>query len=363
MTLLFSTGEASGDAYGAALLRAILSLGATPSRILALGGPHLRGAGATMIGDSTRWGAVGIVESLRMIPRAYRDSRPIVRAIKDGPPGVFVPIDFGYLNVQLARLAKERGWKVVYFAPPGSWRRDKQGADLPQITDAIITQFSWSADLLRAAGANAHWFGHPIKEMTRAFAGAGERLRLGVLPGSRLAEIGHNIAAIGPAARQLGHPAEIALASSASPTEVQALWTQAAGEAPVELTSGDTYGVLSRARTAVICSGTATLEAAILRCPMVVVYRGSRMMEIEYKIRKPKFEFISLPNILLGRSVVPELLQHDASPERIAELCADLWADSPARAAQLAAFEELDGVLGPSDGISKAAEVIASYLA
>jgi lipid-A-disaccharide synthase len=356
MNLVFSAGEASGDQYAAALVRA---LPGRPMYIGGIGGRRFAEAGGDLWADSSAWAAVGILESLKVVPKILPARSKFLKRLESMRPGVFIPIDFGYLNISLARRARELGWKVVYFAPPGSWRRDKQGPDLPAVTDAIVTQFSWSKELLWTAGANAYWFGHPLVEMmaNKPFVDPNERVNIGVLPGSRAHEIEHNLAVIVPAVAQLGRTIEIAVASSTTSDVVQGIWNRHGGGEAI-FTENDTPGVLGRARAAVVCSGTATLEAAIQGAPQVVVYRGSKWMEFEYKLRKPKFDYISLPNILLDRAVLPELIQHDATVDRVQYMVNDLLDDGPGRTAQLNAYAELASILGPARGISGAAEVI-----
>ena len=349
--VLISAGEASGDLYAARLVESWRLVDADLS-IEGVGGRRLREAGVPLIADSSRWGAIGIIEAVKVGPRVVGGYRATKRALATGAPGLFVPIDFGYTHVRLARFAKERGWKVFYFVPPGSWRKHKQGSDLASVTDAIATPFSWSAEILTQMGANARWFGHPLKELV---VGSGvdlaaPRSTIAILPGSRGHEVQRVLPVLKAATESRPEPVEAALASSVSAEAVSRLWPVG-----LRLTPNDTYGVLGRACAALICSGTATLEAALCRTPCVVVYRGSKSMEIEYRIRKPKFDFISLPNILLGRAVLPELIQWDATPERIRGELDRLLDEGAARQAQLAAFEELDALLGPADALSQAA--------
>lgn len=363
MRVFFSAGEASGDAYGAEMLRR-LRAAVSGTRAEAVGGRKLREAGASLVADSSSWGAMGVLESLRVAPKVKRGYDAARRALAQGEPGLLVPIDFGYMNVRLARRAKALGWKVLYFVPPGSWRRDKQGADLPGITDAIVTPFSWSAEILNRMGANAHWFGHPLKQMVAQRADDGrERRTIAVLPGSRGHEIALNLRAIVPAVSGLGFPLEAAVAPSVSAERFQQLWAEAGGDpAGVVPVVDDAYGVLRRARVAVVCSGTATLEAALCGCPSVVVYRGTAIMEIEYRLRRPKFDFIALPNILLGRAAVPELIQREARPTDIARELGAILAEGSPRERQLAAFAELDALLGPADALDRTVDLMRSLL-
>lgn len=360
MRLFFSAGEASGDAYAAEIV-ARLGKG---WEVEGIGGHRLRAISTGPHVDSSKWGAIGIVEACKVVPRVIRGYRQARVHLASGPPGIFVPIDFGYVNIKLARWARRHSWKVMYFIPPGSWRKDRQGADLPRVSDVIVTPFSWSADLLRQMGGNAHWFGHPLKQMVGDHISreTAEPLRdaIAILPGSRLHEIHHNLTAIAPAIEQmkLAEPVRFAVASTVRAEDIQSQWKSLApGRQHDEFIEADRYRVLRSARAAIVCSGTATLEAALCRCPTVVVYRSSWLTELEFRLRRPQFDFISLPNILLNRALLPELIQHDASPGRIAQETSDLL-EGTARAIQLDGFEELDQVLGPACALTETARVI-----
>lgn len=321
--------------------------------------------------DSTTWGAIGIAESLKVYPKARGGLRRAQSALSSGQPGVFVPIDYGYLNIGLARYARERGWKALYFSPPGAWRKDKQGADLPQVTDAVVTPFSWSAEILNRMGAKAYWFGHPIKQMIRdhhAPPGArdGERgtpAPIAVLPGSRRAELALLLPLFAKTLADFAEPAEFAIASSVDFAQVQNRWNLLAPSRKADrFTQGDAYGVLRRARAAIVCSGTATLEAALCRCPHVVVYKVSKAVELQARLIRFKVPHIAQPNILLDRDVVPEFIQYDATAEKVGPALRGLLSDDSARQAQLAAFQELDSMLGPDDAIDRTVELLAEML-
>lgn len=326
--------------------------------VAGIGGRRLREAGVGIIDDSSNWGAVGILESLMVAPRVargYRIARSLIRATKNG---LFIPIDFGFINVRLAREAKLNGWKVLYFVPPGSWRKDKQGSDLPAVCDAIVTPFDWSQKILADMGANAHFFGHPIKDLVARSQFAGERSGLALLPGSREHEVAHNLPVLAEVARQLRLPVKIAVAPNLDPHTVQQAWQQVGGT-EAEFLHG-TYQVLQSCTAAVVCSGTATLESALCKTPLVVVYRGSKLMELEYHIRRPKIDHISMTNILLDRRAVPELIQWDATPEGVLKELEPLLTETSARAQQLSAFDELDALVGPAGCFERTAELALS---
>jgi lipid-A-disaccharide synthase len=367
--IFFSTGEASGDMYGSQLLREIRKKRPDlPIQIDAIGGKQLAATGAHLIANSSKWGAIGIFESLKMVPRIMGSYLKARRTLKIGEPGLFIPIDFGFMNIRLARLARQLDWKVLYFMPPGSWRRTTQGESLPEITDEIVTPFSWSAGILNGIGGHSHWYGHPAKQII--FELFEEPViqdpnRIAVLPGSRKSEVRLNLATIAKAAKAFpaGATIEIALASNVSREEATQIWQRHyKGVIQTIFTGRDTIGVLRRARGAVVCSGTATLEAALCNCPMVVIYKVSRMAELEAKIIRFKPGYISLPNIILNRKVVPELIQKEAKPSIIADHIISIAADGPERDSQLHAFVEISNALGGTDAITRTASLALGML-
>jgi lipid-A-disaccharide synthase len=414
MRIFFSAGEASGDAYAAELVRALqrqipeLDLSAPrlefedaewqakmrdePDEFVyeveqvlsdshkrlassgrlrgsGIGGPKLRAAlRHDLVADSSRWGAMSIIQSLKVAPLAYRGFKKAKKALSHGEPGLFVPIDFGFFNIRLARFAKSKGWKVLYFIPPGSWRKDRQGKDLPEVANAVVTPFPWSAEMLSQMGANAHWYGHPLKQMSRESGPPWEqatRKTIAALPGSRDHEIEHNLPLIAEAL-DLVHsdlPVEFAVAQNLSPEDLERRWKELAPHRKSDLfVQDEVFAVLGRARAAIVCSGTATLQAALRRCPCVVIYRVSPMMELEARLLRIRPEFIALPNILLSRMALPELIQHDATPGRVADWLNRLLEDGDEREDQLAAYEELDELLGPDDCLDRTAELMKQML-
>jgi len=394
--VFISAGEASGDAYGAALIRQMRHL-AEPSDTLqfeGVGGARMRKEGARLYADSSKWGAISITQAVRVGFRILGKLQGVKKYLRQGPSGLFVPIDFGFANIRIARYAKKYGWKVLYFVPPGSWRRNSQGKDLPEVTDAVVTPFEWSAEILNKMGAKAYWFGHPIKQLIEE-AGplpSAERTSIAVLPGSRHHELEMNLPLIADAVQgkigdwksanvpgvsyeRLSAPEkpipdtlEFALAPTVDLEAFKATWHRLAPGRNDVFAVNDTYGVLQRAKIGIICSGTATLEAAICRCPMVVVYQISPAMRREAKMlmnvfRQKAPKFIALPNIIVDRLIVPELAKRDGvRPAELREWLDRLLDDPEICERQQREFEELDLLLGPSDAISKTATLAISLI-
>ncbi len=376
-SVVILTGEASGDLYGADLaqnLRACLpDIG-----IHGVGGARMAAAGVHLIADSRNWGAIGIVESLKVAPKVALVFQRVKRFLSATRPDLIVPIDFGAFNAPLCRWAKAQGMRVVYYIPPGSWRRERQGADLPQCAEQILTPFSWSASLLQAMGAQAQWVPHPLlrlaqpSETKEAFC---ERLGLdpfrpivALLPGSRrhevnaltplYARVADSVYTLVPEAQFV-----ISVAPHFNPDWIHTLWSDGSRQwVPTETRS--VWDLLAHAVAAVICSGTATLEAALLRTPMLIVYRGNWLMNLEYKLRRRRLQlrWIGLPNLILQRDVCPEFIQETASPETLTRALIPLLRDESARQAQLQAFTEIREALGEGRNLQEAHEWIVEAL-
>jgi lipid-A-disaccharide synthase len=357
MRVFISAGEASGDLYGAALIQEFRRR--DPNiEILGLGGPRMASEGFTVLGDSSSWGSISILQSTREGLRAIGTYQRLKASFRVGPPGVFVPIDFGYMNLRLCRAARAAGWRVVYFIPPGSWRKDRQGADIPSLTDAVVTNFPWSAEILNRMGANAHFFGHPLKQIHRDILRANSaRAGIAVLPGSRRSELEQLLPILGETMTDQPEKATLPVPSHYV-DYVRERWSRTNDSVLNASNQGGVISVLSTSDRAVVCSGTATLECALAKTPMVVVYRVSKAVEIEAKIiRFKRPRFFSQPNILLEREVVPELIQETCTPDEIRRQL-DALATTEVRAAQSQAFEEIDELLGGDDAITQTVDLV-----
>jgi lipid-A-disaccharide synthase len=357
--IFISAGEASGDVVGAALIAELRRLG-YDGPICAIGGSKMREAGAEIIADSSHWGVVGILQAFKVAPIIFAANRGIKRFIAQKRPELVIPIDFGYFNVRLARFAKSCGAKVLYFMPPGSWRRNGQARDLPSVTDRVATPFEWSAESLRSEGVNAEWVGHPILQLAGDLKEA-PREYLALLPGSRNHEVALNLPRMAEIMEMLGDAPEplIVAAPTFSPEEILRYWP---GKSKPRVWTDGTMSALKRSKAAIVCSGTATLEGAICGTPMAVIYQVTKLMSIQWYLVRHKVKFIALPNVLLDRGVVPELLGKDSDPANVAAVMRRLIDDTPEREAQLKAFSELQGLLGAPTGISRTAEIALEML-
>jgi len=358
--VLFSSGEASGDRYGAAILKEINHL-VKGIEAVASGGRALQDAGARLIEDSSHWGAIGIAQSLTKVPQIFPAFFRIKKYLKKNK-GIFVAIDFGYLNVKLARYAKAQGWKVLYFVPPGSWKKQARQTELAQTCDALVSPFPWNAEQLKLQGANAFYFGHPLLD-TIQFDGSNERSGIALLPGSRLHEIEFNMPVMGKVLQEIS-PAKIwiPIAQSVDPEHVKKALRKVAPEF-VDRTEfvDDAAIAFSKAKAALVCSGSATLEAAICHCPHVIMYVGSPIMNLEYRLLRPKYEHAGMSNILAGARIFPEFIQDQAIPSDIVKSLNLLLKDSPERQKQLDAMQKIYDAALPKGAINETAKLISAW--
>jgi len=417
-SVVIVAGEASGDLHGACLAARLKQM--LPSAdICGVGGRRMREAGVTLLCDSSSWGAIGITEALKLVPRLSFELRKLQSYLKTHPPNVLILIDFGAFNVRLGGSLPKGDTKVLYYFPPGSWNRNATYERLKGIPDRVVTPFPWSAEALNERGFRADFFGHPLLDVVKPglsrdvfckrFGLDGSRPIVVLLPGSRTQEIIYNLPALALAAARLAEPMpELQFAIPVAPSiglkaiaeelariswikaepyhaegaaesgigrksrlliagrvRAQARRDQfAAPTSPVciKLLSGMTYDLLAYSRAAVVASGTATVEAMILGCPMVIIYRGSRLTTLEFRLRCRNVKFIGMPNIILDREICPELIAEDASPSRISELMLKLIADTPERKEMLRGLAEAKAVLGSPGATGKTAGVVLELL-
>jgi lipid-A-disaccharide synthase len=368
--IMIVAGEASGDLHGAALALALRARDPGCS-LIGMGGPAMVAAGVRCVADVSGEARVGFLEAvthLGALHRAFRQLRSILT--RPVPPEVVVLIDFPEFNLRLARVARGAGVPVVYFIPPQLWAwRPGRVKAIRRLVSLVLAVFPFEPALYRRAGVPVEFVGHPLRDRVagapspgaaRAALGLdGDGEIVGLLPGSRPGEVGALLGVMREAARRirLARPrARFVLALA--PTVDEGAVRGMLGPAPeIAVVRGQTYDVMRAADLLLIASGTATLEAALLRTPMVVCYRLGAVSELIARtlLRVP---WIALPNLVLGRAVVPELYRRDTTPEGLARAALALLGDAEALAAQRAAFAELAEHLGAGDVAPRAAALV-----
>lgn len=386
------SGELSGDLLAGALAAEIRKR--RPDwHLVGAGGPHLRSAGVDLLYNSTSWSAIGFAQSVKLIPRLSFALADIKAYIAQRRPHRVVLVDFGTFNIRVARSAKKCGVPVCYYVPPGSWRRGRADSELAHVIDLVLTPFPWSAEELRLQGANAHWIGHPLLDIVRpgrsrndllCEAGLSEvEVVFGLLPGSRKPELLALTPLMARAAVIIQNRCRRAgfLLGAASTTDLRLLdrllrssgWIPEdpsapsdkirrykAGAAPAAVVHGAPYDVMAASDILLCCSGTATLEAAILQKPMIIAYRTHGVAQaLEYALgRRLLPRYIGLPNLLADAEVCPEFLQHRASPENLASEALDIIRRGDRLSDMLRGLREIRSILGEQGASARAAELI-----
>lgn len=350
--LLVSAAEASGDLLGAPLVRELLRR--RPAlHVTGIAGPSLRAAGVVPLGRVEDLGAAGFVELLPALPRVLHLRRRLQAALQQGRPRVAVLIDAPDLHLSLHGPARRAGVRAVQLVAPQFWAwRPGRARKLATVVDQVLCLFRWEVDALRAHGADARWVGHPILERLAATARPARdpsRLRLALLPGSRAAERGRCLPAFLEAARRLsgGEAVEVVLSAPVG--------TRAPEGVLVDPRPG--AEVLAGADVALVAAGTATLEAALLGVPTVCA-ASLHPISAAVARRFLVVDHVALPNIILGREAIAEVVQ-DLSPEALGAPLDLILADpEAARARAGAVAEELAERLGPPGFATRAADAV-----
>ena len=367
--LLISAGEASGDLHGADLARA-LQAQAPGIQLFGMGGTMMEAAGVEVLFNPTSLSTVGITEALRTVNVFRRVLALLSEAMDERRPDGVVCIDFPGFNLRLAALAHRKGIPVLYYFSPSAWAWGRGRADrLARLGATILAVFPFEAEVYRQAGARVVFVGHPLldrvhpsagREEIRAELGVGPGQELiGLLPGSRRQELNQLLVPMLAAARIIaerrpGVKFVLPMAYTLRRDEVDRLVR--AGGVPVTVLEGRTLDVLHAADAAIISMGTATLEAALMGLPHVACYRVSGLTY--WLIRRlVKIPYFAMPNIVLGRQAVPEVIQDQVTGENLArELLALL---KPERHA--AVREQLRQVrvqLGEGGAVARAAAAV-----
>jgi lipid-A-disaccharide synthase len=370
--ILLSAGEASGDMYAARLAAELKKR--ADVEIFGMGGAQMRAAGADIITDYSEVSVLGITEILKHLPQLRRAMRNLVSQARARKPALAILTDFPGFHLRLARKLKPLGVKSIYYICPQFWAWRPWRANLVRRRFALaFCIFPFEEKFFGDAGVPVKFIGHPLVGEVRATLSRQEfaakhgldpsRPTIAILPGSRAGEIARHLSTLLESVRALdrrnpgGHNFVLALAADTDVTLVKRSLPQSAGPA---LVLGDTYNALAAADAAIICSGTATVEAALLDVPMIVVYKVSKLTAL---LAKPliRTRFFGMVNLIADREVAPELIQENFEPEKIAREIQRLL--EPARSAQARAeLAEVRRRLGPPGAVERAAEAILTLM-
>ena len=381
LSIFISAGEASGEAYGAMLISALQqklkeeNCGA--AAFYGMGGERMVAAGLERIVRSEDMAVMGITEVVRHLPRIYSEFRKLKQAIRDLRPSVAILIDFPDIHFKLAEELHRLGIPVIFFVSPQLWAWKQHRIRLVQkYVDKMLVIFPFEEQFYRDNGVNAEFVGHPLADLpqpteSRDHFAASHYLNpaarwIALLPGSRAKEIRDNFPEMLGAARALADRSVqnaaprnstqlpqfiVPLAPTLTREQRRMVIRLIAGQDP-KLTIrvvDDARTALFHARASVVASGTATVEAALIGNPFVVVYRVS---PITYAIAKRvvSVPHVAMANLIAGKRVVPELIQNDFTASNIVQHLEPLLPDGPPRQSMMQELVRIRTLLGTAPG-------------
>ena len=369
--ILISAGEPSGEMYAARLVRALGKR--VEAHLFGLGGPRMREAGVELVAENSAIAIVGITEVLGKAPTVWRLIRQLSEEAERRKPRLAILVDSPGFNLRLARRLAAQGVPIVYFISPHvwAWKRWRMHAIRNRVL-RMLCIFPFEEKYYRDRGVAADFVGHPQVDEVRATRSRAEfaarydmdpaRPIVVLLPGSRRNELKYNLPTMLEACRLIAakQPAQfvLALAPALRPAEVVPF---AQADMPMHMVEDETYNALANADAAIVSSGTATVEAALLGTPMVVVYRlaPTTAFLLRRLVRTP---FFSMVNLIAGRRVVTELFQDEFTAERVAGEVLRLLGSGEARKEMRRGLAEVRTKLGPGGAMDRAAEIIAAML-
>jgi lipid-A-disaccharide synthase len=372
--ILISAGEASGEMYGAQLIDALrkahvgtgaLARSASVSspevfskdlEFFGAGGERMRAAGCDIVVDAKDLSVVGITEILAHLPKFWGLFHKLIAEADKRKPQIAVVIDSPAFNWRVARAMKKRGVPVVYYVAPQFWAwRQGRVRLLRKYVDKALVIFPFEEQFYRESGVDATFVGHPLanlpapsitREEYAAKYGLDPSKRwIALMPGSRMKEVRMNLPAMLETAAKLGASYEFLL--PVAPTLDREFVKSMLGTAPIHLVN-ETLSALHHSRAGIIASGTATVEAAMMGTPFVMVYRVS---PLTYRLGKPrvKVPFFAMVNLIAGREIVAELVQDDFTPEKVLKQVNRLLDEGPARSKMIEGLAEVKKKLRGSD--------------
>lgn len=339
--ILIVAGEASGDLHGADLAAQIIACDPR-CEIFGVAGVRMRAAGVRALVNTEDIAGLGVAELASTIRRTLGTFRGMRNILHSDPPDLLILIDYAEFNLMLAGSARRAGVPVLYYILPQvwAWRRGRIGK-LVRRADRMAVVFPFEAELYSHAGGRVSFVGHPLLDRVAPAQGRAETLArhgfpprarlLAMLPGSRRGEIRYLLRPMLEAARVLAADHDLTPAIALAPTLTSAHLRAAARDTELDgirIIEGDTYSIIAASELALVASGTATLETALLGCPMVIAYKVSPITYSLARLLVRGVDFIGMPNILAGRRIVPELIQRQVTARNLVRAAEPMLAES-----------------------------------
>lgn len=375
MRIAIVAGEHSGDLLGAGLIEALRQR-YPDAEFVGIGGPSMIAAGFNSLFPMERLAVMGLVEVLSRLRELLSIRRQLVESFAADPPDVFIGIDAPDFNLHLAFLLKQHAIPTVHYVSPSVWAwRQGRIKKIKRAVDLMLTLFPFEADFYRQHNMAVRFVGHPLADQIEMASDAQTaRQQLGLsteapvlalLPGSRSLELKYNTEAfLRTAERCIASIPSLQIVvpfvSERRQQEFMSIRDAIGSNVPIIAVSGQARTVMTAANAVLLASGTATLEAALIKRPMVVSYR---MAALSFAIirRMVKVKYVALPNLLLDQPLVPEFLQDAQQPEAIARVLVRMLTEADYQRSLHHAFTDIHRQL-KQDASKRAAEAIALLL-
>lgn len=368
--ILLVCGEASGDLYAAELYRELQRV-APGTLAYGMGGDRMAEAGAELLAHIRDSAVVGLLEVVSHVWNLRGIYRRILGRVDAEKPDAAILVDYPDFNLRLAADLKKRGIPVIYYVSPQLWAwRGGRIKNIARTVSHMIVIFPFEAPLYEAAGVPVTFVGHPLVDLVRpptnaaAFRAANglrtDRRIVALLPGSRPKEVAHNLPVLLEAVDALSDRKELQFLIAQAPN-VDLTVRDLVKERDVQIVSGQTHAALAVSSLALVASGTATVETALLDVPMVVVYRLSRLTYVLGRplVRVPHYAMV---NLIAEARVVPELIQADFTAERVEAEARKLLDEPQDRDRMQSALAQVRAKLGQPGASARAAAVVAGFL-
>ncbi len=379
--ILIVAGETSGDFYASSLIEVLQKSG--NFEIFAVGGIQTARRDVNLLYDSTTWAAIGLYEACKQVPKLLLVLNRLKKFMRQNRPDLVLLVDYPGFNMRLVREAKRLNIPTVYYFPPSKFATDPASVtDAAGVISKVAANFASTFEVYQAAGANVEFVGHPLLDHAKAELTPQETCKkygldqnkpvIALCPGSRRSELGQ-LLPIMLKAGQIIHqkypqyqfvvPVVATDGEKVFGVSKACLHKQLKQSGlPITLCEGKIYDLMKLARILLISSGTATLEASYVGTPMVICYKVSLFTEIQARLFYHLPKFIGLPNIIINRLAIPELIQHDLTPENLAEKAFELLESEEKYEQQRRDFNEVVAHLGEPGAHERVAEIVLKLL-
>ena len=351
--IFISAGETSGDMHAANLVQAVKKI-SPQIKFTGMGITAMRNAGVDIIVDANDLNVMGWIDVVTNLIKISKAFRTIKKFFRQDKPDLLILVDYAGFNLRLAKIAKKRGIKVLYFISPKIWAWHQSRAKIiKKYVDQMAVIFPFEVDFYKKWGVPVTFVGNPLlkivkpklsrEEAQKTFNLDPNKQTIGLVPGSRKSEIKHLLPVMLQTAELLQKQNPnlqflLPLANSITTNELQPYLQSSTIK--LQVIQNQTYDVMQVCDAIIATSGTATLEIALMEIPLVIVYKASWL---EYQIAKAviKIPYIGLCNILVGKKIIQELIQYNATPKKISTEIAKILNNTQYRQEMLSNLEEM----------------------